>query len=126
MGHLSIYRRMVFWGVGTLMAVVGAVKIAPVIVGYPSEGMTNDLLYLLLLLAGLGVVIINETVFSVRKTQLEIDSDETIIGTTEKDSHTPMILAICPQCKSRIPSESKYCPECGTDLQRRTPTPSNV
>ena len=107
------------------MAVVGAAKIAPVIFGYYTEAMTNNLLYLLLLLVGLAVIVINETVFSVRKTQLEIDSDETVIGLTEKHTHTPMILAICPQCRSRIPSESKYCPECGTDLQRITPTPSN-
>ena len=107
------------------MAVVGAAKIAPVIFGYYTEAMTNNLLYLLLLLVGLAVIVINETVFSVKKTQLEIDSDETIIGLTEKDSHTPMILAICPKCRSRVPSESKYCPECGTDLQRQTSTPSN-
>jgi ribosomal protein L40E len=29
----------------------------------------------------------------------------------------PMVLAICPQCKSRIPPESKFCLECGTNLQ---------
>ena len=27
------------------------------------------------------------------------------------------ILAICPKCKTRVPSESKFCPECGTNLQ---------
>ena len=29
----------------------------------------------------------------------------------------PIVLAICPQCNSRIPSESKFCPKCGTNLQ---------
>jgi len=32
------------------------------------------------------------------------------------------ILAICPQCKNRIPSESKYCPECGTNLTPKKQT----
>jgi len=27
-------------------------------------------------------------------------------------------VAICPDCKSRIPVNSKFCPECGTDLRR--------
>jgi hypothetical protein len=27
------------------------------------------------------------------------------------------ILAICPQCKNRIPSDSSFCPRCGTDLR---------
>ena len=105
------------------MAIVGAAKIAPVIFGYSTEAITN---YLLLFLGGLAIVAINETVFSVRKTQLEIDADETITGLAEKQPHKPTILAICPQCRSRIPSESKYCLECGTDIQRQTPTPSNV
>jgi hypothetical protein len=28
-----------------------------------------------------------------------------------------VVLAICPKCKNRIPSESKFCPECGENLQ---------
>jgi len=27
------------------------------------------------------------------------------------------VLAICPQCKARIASNSKFCPECGADLR---------
>jgi len=27
------------------------------------------------------------------------------------------VVAICPQCKHRIPAESKFCPECGANLQ---------
>jgi len=27
------------------------------------------------------------------------------------------VLAICPQCRNRIPAESKFCPECGENLQ---------
>ena len=27
------------------------------------------------------------------------------------------ILAICPECKNRIASNSKFCPECGASLQ---------
>ena len=39
------------------------------------------------------------------------------IVTPPSPAPTPTILAICPQCKSRIPAESKFCPECGTNLQ---------
>lgn len=28
-----------------------------------------------------------------------------------------VVLAICPNCKSRISSDSKFCPECGANLQ---------
>jgi len=93
---------------------VGAVRIAPAIFGYPTgAGIIEALLFL----GGWVVIIINEIVFGLRKTQLEINRDETIKSTGEKHPHSPMILAICPQCKSRIPSDSKYCLECGTDLQ---------
>jgi len=34
----------------------------------------------------------------------------------------PTVLAICPQCKSRIPSKSKFCLECGTNLQPKKTT----
>ncbi len=32
------------------------------------------------------------------------------------------VLAICPKCKKRIASESKFCPECGFDLQEPVKT----
>lgn len=45
------------------------------------------------------------------------------------------ILAICPKCKNRIPSSSKFCPECGADIrggpadvekeEKKTPLPSS-
>jgi len=101
---------------------VGAVKIGPAMFGYSTGASIIDVL---LFLGGMAVIIINEVVFGLRKAQLEIDRDETIKSASEKHPDSPMILAICPQCKSRIPSDSKYCLECGTDLQRQTPTPSN-
>ena len=117
MGHLSAYRRMLIWGIGTLMAIVGVARFL-----LSRQMNFNDLIInVSLSIGGWVVIIINEIVFSVRKEQLEIDRDETIKGSGEKHPHSPMILAICPQCKSRIPSNSKYCPECGTDLQRLTP-----
>jgi len=121
MGHISVYRRLLVWGIGTLIATVGAVKIALVMFGYSTEGMTSSLLYLFLFLGGWIIIIINETVFGVRKAQLEIDRDETIKSAGAKHPPSPMIVAICPQCKSRIPSDSKYCLECGTNLQPQTP-----
>jgi len=36
----------------------------------------------------------------------------------EGSRNTPsVVLAICPNCKKRIPSENKFCPECGYDIQ---------
>jgi len=32
-----------------------------------------------------------------------------------------VVLVICPNCKKRIPSESKFCPECGYILQAISP-----
>ena len=37
-------------------------------------------------------------------------------------SQEQIVLAICPECKSRIPVESKFCLECGTDLQPKKET----
>ncbi len=33
-------------------------------------------------------------------------------------SQSETILAICPACKTRIPSTTKFCPDCGTSLQK--------
>jgi len=107
MGHLSAYRRMLIWGIGTLMALVGVVRFL-----LSRQMNFNDLtINVSLFIGGWVIIIINEVVFSVRKEQREIDRDETI-------KSSPTILAICPQCKARIPSDSKYCLECGTDLQK--------
>ena len=70
-----------------------------------------------LFIGGWIVIVINETVFGARKEQLEVDRDETI-----KHAIPSLVLAICPQCKCRVPSTSKYCAECGADLV--TPTVS--
>ena len=29
----------------------------------------------------------------------------------------PVVMAICPGCKNRIPSTTNFCPECGADLR---------
>lgn len=96
---------MLIWAIGTVMILVGVVDILLL------HGITV-FIDLFLFLGGWGIVIINEVIFGARKEQLEINRDETI----KKRPSSPMVLAICPECKSRIPSESKYCPECGTDL----------
>jgi hypothetical protein len=36
---------------------------------------------------------------------------------TSPQPQKPVVVAFCPQCKSRIPLESKFCLECGTSLQ---------
>jgi hypothetical protein len=115
---------MVVWGIGTLLAIVGAAKTTIVLFApayaIQGESITNVLLYLFLFLGGVITIVVSETVFSVRKEGLEIDRDEVIKSVGEKHPQSPMILAICPHCKSRIPSDAKYCLECGTDLQRQT------
>jgi hypothetical protein len=69
----------------------------------------NVLITLIFLsIGGWVIVIINEIIFRARKEQLKIDRDETI-----KHPALSLVLAICPRCKSRVPSTSKYC---GTDL----------
>lgn len=69
----------------------------------------------LLFVSGWIIIIINETVFSVRKEQRAIDRDETL--KTTGGMHTSTVLAICPICKTRVPSESAYCLKCGANLQ---------
>jgi predicted amidophosphoribosyltransferase len=42
------------------------------------------------------------------------------IGAGAKQQTVPedtVVVAICPECKNRIPSTTKFCPECGTDLR---------
>lgn len=125
MGHLSVYRRMLVWGIGTLVAIFGVAKTTLVLFSprVRIEEVNNLLLYVFLFVGGMVIIVINETVFSVRKEQREIDRDETIKSAGEKYPPSPTVLAICPQCKSRVPSNSKYCLECGADLQRQTATP---
>jgi ribosomal protein L40E len=115
---------MLVWGVSSIIALIGAVKFAMTLFGFSHEPMINDLLYLFLFFGGLAAVVINETILSMRKTQLEINRDETIQEVSERNLHSSMILAICPICKARIPSEAKYCLECGADLQIQTVTPA--
>ena len=114
---------MLVWGIGTLVAIFGAAKTTLILFNpIPPMGEVNNLLlYVFLFISGMAIIVINETVFSVRKEQREIDRDETIKSAGEKHPHSSMILAICPQCKSRVPSEAKYCLECGTDLQHQAP-----
>lgn len=63
----------------------------------------------------------------IRSTNLKTDVGEEkrarVGETTQSLSPTPAtILAICPQCKSRVPSESKFCLECGADLRPKNTT----
>ena len=83
MGHLSVYRRILIWGIGTLIAIVGVVRIAPAFFGY-STGV--NIIDVLLFLGGWVIIIVNETIFWLRKTQLEIDRDETIKRLKKKKS----------------------------------------
>jgi hypothetical protein len=107
MEHLSVYRRMLIWGLGTCMAIIAAADFGIM----HAMGILDPILFI----GGWAIIIVNEVVFWLRKTQLEIDRDETIKGTGEKIPPPPSILAICPQCKNRVPSESRYCLQCGTD-----------
>jgi hypothetical protein len=98
---------MLIWGIGTLILVISAGDFLTI----HSLGIIDPFLFL----GGWVIIIINEVAFSVRKEQRGIDRDETI--KTTGGVHISTILAICPKCKSRVPSDSKYCLECGTNLQ---------
>lgn len=112
MEHTSVNRRMIIWIACTLVALVGAVK---AFVFPPND--ISFFFYLFLCLGGFTILVINETVFGMRKARLEIDRDEIIKTRAEKHSQSTQVLAICPECKSRIPANAKYCLECGADLQ---------
>jgi uncharacterized protein YlaI len=114
MEHTSVNRRMIIWIACTVVAVLAAIEAF----AFPPNFST--LFYILLMIGAFVVLVINETVFGIRKSQLEIDRDETIKTGNERQSPSPVVLAICPECKSRIPAESKYCLECGADLQSKT------
>jgi hypothetical protein len=60
---------------------------------------------------GWVVVTVNKTVFGPKMEQSEVDGDEVI-----RHSRTSLDPAICPQRKSRVPSKSKYCPDCRTEI----------
>jgi uncharacterized membrane protein YjgN (DUF898 family) len=94
---------MLVWAVCTILIIVGAADFLTV----HALGIFDPFLFV----GGWVIIILNEVSFGAKKEQLEVDRDETI-----KRAVPSMVLAICPQCKSRIPSTSKYCPECGTDL----------
>jgi hypothetical protein len=105
---------MLVWGIGTLMVIVSAGDFVTV--------HSMVIIDLFLFLGGWVIIIINETFFSVKKEQLEIDRDETI--KTTGGVHKSTILAICPICKTRIPYDSTYCLKCGTNLQPEISQPS--
>ena len=68
MGHLSVLRAMIFWGLGALMVLFG---LAGMVSG--SVGMG-----LLLFIAGFVLLAINKLVFKARRVQREIDANEAI------------------------------------------------
>jgi len=78
------------------------------------------------IIVGTGIGITIDKYYEVKKArimqQIKQLSFKTIVGAEKpappaSSSQEPIVLAICPQCKNRIPSKSKFCPECGTDLR---------
>ena len=66
--------------------------------------------------------ILSLVLFTLIKTEKHGTEPKTARQPPPSPLQTPIVLAICPQCKSRVPSESKFCPECGTNLQpKKTP-----
>jgi len=74
-------------------------------------------------------LIVGSAIFGIGGLVLDHQVDETLaqakagVPTPPRSPpQEPTVLAICPKCKSRIPSKSKFCLECGTDLQPKKPT----
>ena len=68
MGHLSVLRAMIFWGLGALLVLIG---LAGMIAGSVGTG-------LLLFIGGFVLLAINKLVFKARRVQREIDANEAI------------------------------------------------
>jgi ribosomal protein L40E len=70
-------------------------------------------------IAGLGMIIIGFLVFiaGLAASPTEKPQPPTIITTPSPTSTQTTVLAICPNCKARVPTEAKYCNECGADLK---------
>lgn len=68
-------------------------------------------------LAGFGMIFVGFLVFiaGLAASPTVKPQPPTII-TTLPPTETK-VFAICPNCKARVPEESKYCSECGTDLK---------
>ena len=71
MGHISVLRALFVWGIGCLMILLGLGGMG----SRTETGVTNGML---LFIGGFALILINKVVFRARKTQLEIDADETI------------------------------------------------
>ena len=111
---------MLVWALGTIMALVGVAEIA--LGTFSNSPVTGNsfFLYLSLFIGGFVAIIISETVFGMNKTKVEMERDKTIKTAFEKNVETPTTLAICWNCRNRIPADSKYCLECGADLKPST------
>jgi hypothetical protein len=102
---------MFIWAICTAVCLFGVFNIMIFASPFP--------LYLALAGGGFVAIILNEVIYSARKDQLEIERD-TAIKDAGFQPQSQTVLAICPVCKNRIPSNSKFCLECGTDLQPST------
>lgn len=47
----------------------------------------------------------------------ELPPPQTVI--VQQQPAEPKVLLVCPKCKARVPSDSKFCPECGEDLKEQ-------
>ena len=90
---------------GLFLMVFGAVLLYTIIFGLIA--LLFEFIGLIMLIAGL--VTSSERVLVTSSPQVIVH------GTSEEKKQ--IVLAICPQCKNRISSESKFCPECGENLQ---------
>jgi len=121
MSHPSFNLRLIIWVIGTLIAIVGAAEIAFSMSGHAALEGSSFFICLSLVIGGFAAIVISETVHGIGKTQVEMDRDAAITVATGKRVKGPITLAICPRCNSRIPSDSKYCLECGSDIKPRAP-----
>jgi len=96
------------WGSQTVGSGVIAGLFIPQLVGI---GML--FLGFILLIAGLAASPIE------RPVQPRVSIQPAAIRRRSTPEEKTRILAICPKCKSRVRSSSKFCPECGVDLREQ-------
>jgi hypothetical protein len=114
--------RIVVYGVIMIIAgvIVGAIGAAlssyfTITTTSPYIALPYRIIGVPLAFAGVILLIVGVAAFIVG-----LVSSPTVNVVVSEKRDAPKVLAICPKCHSRIPSENKFCPECGANLTKKT------